>query len=246
VDIPASVAEPADGSPDLACKARRAPGTGARSLAVAGNGTDTPVMAASPADVPTNPDAVIRASDSEREEAARELGDQFAEGRLSQETFLRRMDEAFGARNRRQLDGLFTDLPRPNTPRRLRDLRDSLRDSLRDGVQRVRPVSRPPAPARAPAPEPARALFLPPTGPGAPASFTIGREGGCDLLIEHSTVSRWHARLDREDDRWLLADAGSTNGTRVNGWRVRQPVPVQPGDHVMFGSAAFIVCTREP
>jgi hypothetical protein len=207
-------------------------------------------MAASPADVPTNPDAMIRASDSEREEAARELGDQFAEGRLSQETFLRRMDEAFGAQNRRQLDGLFTDLPQRNAPRSLRALRDSLRDSLRDGVQRVRPPSRPqprsPAGVPAPATEPARALFLPPTGPGAPASFTIGREGGCDLLIEHSTVSRWHARLDRADGRWMLADAGSTNGTRVNGWRVRQPVPVQPGDHVMFGSAVFIVCAREP
>jgi FHA domain/Domain of unknown function (DUF1707) len=207
-------------------------------------------MAAFPADVPTNPEAAIRASDSEREEAARELGDQFAEGRLSQETFLRRMDDAFGARDRGQLDGLFTDLPQRSAPRSLRALRDALRDSLRDGVQRIRPLSRPRPPSPpgvlAPAPEPARALFLPPTGPGAATSFTIGREGGCDLLIEHSTVSRWHARLDREDGRWMLTDAGSTNGTRVNGWRVRQPVPVQPGDHVMLGTAVFIVCAREP
>jgi pSer/pThr/pTyr-binding forkhead associated (FHA) protein len=58
-------------------------------------------------------------------------------------------------------------------------------------------------------------------------------------------VSRWHARLHREADRWVLADTGSTNGTRVNGWRVRRPVPVQPGDHVMFGSAVFIVCASE-
>jgi pSer/pThr/pTyr-binding forkhead associated (FHA) protein len=43
----------------------------------------------------------------------------------------------------------------------------------------------------------------------------------------------------------VLADTGSTNGTRVNGWRVRQPVAVQPGDHVMFGSAVFIVCAGE-
>ena len=210
-------------------------------------------MSASSADAPTNPDAVLRASDSEREEAVGELGDRFAEGRLSQQTFLRRMDEAFGARDRRQLDGLFTDLPRRAAPRTLSALFHSLGGSLgavlRDGTRRVRPEPRPqPQPrlgAAAPAPQPARALFFPPTGPGAGTSFTIGRDSGCDMLIEDSTVSRWHARLDRDGDRWVLTDAGSTNGTRVNGWRVRQPVPVQPGDHVMFGSAVFIVCAHE-
>ena len=74
-------------------------------------------MAASEADTPTNPEAQIRASDSERDDAARELGDRFAEGRLSQETFMRRMDDVFGARNRDQLDGVFTDLPRPGPAR---------------------------------------------------------------------------------------------------------------------------------
>jgi len=198
-------------------------------------------MAASEADVPTNPEAQIRASDSERDDAARELGDRFAEGRLSQETFMRRMDDVFGARNRDQLDGLFTDLPRPGPARTLRALRDSVRASLRSVPRPPRPPARPPA---APT-EPARALFLPPTGPDAPTSFRIGRDGGCDLLIEHTTVSRHHARLDRVDGGWILADAGSTNGTRVNGWRVRQPMAVHAGDHVMFGSAVFIVCVRE-
>ena len=201
-------------------------------------------MAASEADTPTNPEASLRASDAERDEAARELGDRYAEGRLSQETFLRRMDEAFGAKDRGQLDGLFTDLPRQGASRSLRALRDTLRASLQDGARRLRPPARPAVPRAVPS-EPARALFLPPTGPGAPASFSIGRDGGCDLLIEHTTVSRWHARLDRVDGGWILADAGSTNGTRVNGWRLRQPMPVHAGDHVMFGSAAFIVCVRD-
>ena len=200
-------------------------------------------MAASEADTPTNPEASLRASDAERDEAARELGDRFAEGRLSQETFLRRMDGAFGAKERGQLDGLFTDLPRQSGPRSLRAIRDALRASLHNVHRPLRPPAGPEV--AAPAPAPARALFLPPTGPGAPASFSIGRDGGCDLLIEHTTVSRWHARLDRVDGGWMLADAGSTNGTRVNGWRVRQPMPVHAGDHVMFGSAVFIVCVRE-
>jgi hypothetical protein len=219
-------------------------------------------MAASSADAPTNPDATIRASDSERDNAVDELGERFAEGRMSQETFLHRVDEAYGARDRRQLDRLFTDLPRRDGPRglsALRAVRDAMRDAVVDPLRRpaqsqpapLRPVpSRPPAQPRLPRArgsdlEPPRALFFPPSGPGEAASFTIGRDGACDLLIEDTSVSRWHARLVREDDRWLLSDTGSTNGTRVNGWRVRQPVLVQPGDYVSFGSAVFVVCAGE-
>jgi hypothetical protein len=215
-------------------------------------------MAASSADAPTNPDAVVRASDSERERAVSELGDRFAEGRLSQQTYLRRMDEAFGARDRRQLDGLFTDLPRRSSAPRGRAVLGTLRDALREAVldplrgRRPERLERPDqlrAPARpagaGPASEPVRALYFPPTGPGQATSFTIGRDASCDLLVEHTSVSRWHARLDRRADGWVLTDAGSTNGTRVNGWRVRQPVPVRPGDYVMFGSAVFVVCAGE-
>jgi hypothetical protein len=205
-------------------------------------------MAASSADAPTNPDAVIRASDSERDNAVDELRERFAEGRLSQETFMHRVDEAFGARDRRQLDGLFTDLPRPDRPRgraALRAVRDAVRDSVVEPLRRsAEPLpAGPPRPSRAaPGARPPQPLFFPPAEPGT--SFTIGRDGACDLLIEDTSVSRWHARLDRAADRWLLADTGSTNGTRVNGWRVRQPVVVQPGDHVMFGSAVFVVCAE--
>jgi hypothetical protein len=197
-------------------------------------------MAASSADAPTNPDAVIRASDHEREHAVSELGERFAEGRLSQETFLRRMDEALGARDRRQLDRLFTDLPRRAVPRSRAAFQAAL-----DALKRAVP---PPAPTRAPpvaGARPPQALYFPPVGPGVVASFTIGRDGSCDLLIEDTSVSRRHARLDWEADRWLLTDVGSTNGTRVNGWRVRQPVLVQPGDYVMFGTAVFVVCAGE-
>jgi pSer/pThr/pTyr-binding forkhead associated (FHA) protein len=75
--------------------------------------------------------------------------------------------------------------------------------------------------------------------------YSIGRDSRCDLLIEDTTVSRWHARLERAAGRWLLTDLGSTNGTRLNGWRVGQPVPVQAGDLVAFGSAQFVVCPDE-
>ena len=48
-----------------------------------------------------------------------------------------------------------------------------------------------------------------------------------------------HARLDRTPDGWVLTDLASTNGTRVNGWRVRGQVPVRVGDMVCFGTAEY-------
>ena len=50
-----------------------------------------------------------------------------------------------------------------------------------------------------------------------------------------------HALLVRREDGWVLSDLGSHNGTRLNGWLVREPVPVQAGDRVEFGSMAFII-----
>jgi Domain of unknown function (DUF1707)/FHA domain len=83
-------------------------------------------------------------------------------------------------------------------------------------------------------------LFFP---PGNGTSFTIGRTHDCDLRIENMSVSRLHAELNRGEDGWLLSDLGSHNGTRVNGWLVREPVPVRAGDLIQFGSATFIMQT---
>jgi FHA domain len=71
---------------------------------------------------------------------------------------------------------------------------------------------------------------------GGGDQFSIGRDASCDLAIADMTVSRLHAQLERTSDGWLLSDLESTNGTRVNGWRVRGKIPVRPGDVVSFGS----------
>jgi hypothetical protein len=77
--------------------------------------------------------------------------------------------------------------------------------------------------------------------PGSGTSFTIGRTQECDLRIADLSVSRLHARLVRVDEGWLLRDLGSHNGTRVNGWLIREPVPLRAGDRVEFGSALFVI-----
>ena len=123
-------------------------------------------MGGSSPEAPTTPDVILRASDEERDEAVSELGERFAEGRLSHDTFMHRMDEALGARDRRQLDGLFTDLPRRRPGLgALSSLRAEIRERARRGREmlaaetgrcRARPGR---ASGRAPVP-----------GPGPPAA----------------------------------------------------------------------------
>jgi hypothetical protein len=175
-----------------------------------------------------NPD-YVRASDAERDEVLAELRAGFAAGRLSHDTFARRVDAVLSARARGELGGVVADLPRPHRPRRLGAAAlASFRHALAATDRWLR--KSPPA------------LMLP---AGAQRRFTIGRERACDMSLRDMTVSRWHASLERAADGWLLADLGSTNGTRLNGWRVNEPIAVGPGDLVSFGSATFVLTERQ-
>ena len=214
------------------------------------------VMGGSTADTPTTPE-FLRASDAERDHAVSELRNEFAEGRLSHETFIYRMQSALDARNRGQLAGLFTDLP-PRRPRLVARIWAALRgedpkgpkgpvkrDAGPDGERAILRTQRiagayaaPPGTVTAPAP------FVFP--PGSGTRFTIGRTRECDLCLTDLSVSRMHALLVRREDGWVLSDLGSHNGTRLNGWLIREPVPVHPGDKVEFGSMAFIIQPEPP
>ena len=100
------------------------------------------------------------------------------------------------------------------------------------------PLAAPAPPLAAPAP-----LAFP---PGSGVRFTIGRTRDCDLCLADLSVSRMHALLVRREDGWVLSDLGSHNGTRLNGWLVREPVQVRAGDRVEFGSMAFIIQDDAP
>jgi predicted component of type VI protein secretion system len=50
----------------------------------------------------------------------------------------------------------------------------------------------------------------------------IGRQEDCDLRLDHKSVSKMHCVIVKTDGLLLLRDLGSTNGTRVNGTRVRR------------------------
>jgi len=68
---------------------------------------------------------------------------------------------------------------------------------------------------------------------------TCGREPSCDLVLEHSTLSRLHARVELSDDGLVtVSDAGSSNGTFLNRndrWVRASKVTLSIGDRIRFG-----------
>ena len=68
----------------------------------------------------------------------------------------------------------------------------------------------------------------------------VGRGEDCDLRVEHKSVSKRHCVLVRTDGLVLLRDLGSTNGTRVNGTRVRRAA-LLPNDQLAFANFRFTV-----
>ncbi|MFN4259816.1 MAG: FHA domain-containing protein [Gemmataceae bacterium] len=50
----------------------------------------------------------------------------------------------------------------------------------------------------------------------------VGRREDCDFRIDHKSISKLHCVIVKTDGMLLLRDLGSTNGTRVNGQRIRR------------------------
>jgi diguanylate cyclase (GGDEF)-like protein len=63
----------------------------------------------------------------------------------------------------------------------------------------------------------------------------LGRGTDNDIVLHGYSVSRQHARLDRRDGRWWLADVDSTNGTYVNEEKVDREVGLANGDRLQLG-----------
>jgi ABC-type multidrug transport system ATPase subunit len=93
------------------------------------------------------------------------------------------------------------------------------------------------AAARAPqGGQPAQSYRLDPSD----AQITIGR-AGCDVVLDNPQVSRFHAQIDRAPGgAAVLRDAGSTNGTFVNGQRLAAPHTLRQGDVIQIGAFKLI------
>jgi FHA domain-containing protein/uncharacterized protein DUF1707 len=175
------------------------------------------------------PSFPVRASDAERDQALAALSDRVAEGRMSNETFERRVSLVLQAQSQVELADLVHDLPQRHP---VADRVTGLISALSAMTARMESAWRTPRLPRfrLPAAETSR--------------IVIGRAPGCNFILTDLTVSRFHAELYVQGTGWMLSDLGSMNGTRVNGWRLTGPVPVRAGDEVGFGNLRFIVAPQ--
>src|SRR5205823_11696409 len=68
----------------------------------------------------------------------------------------------------------------------------------------------------------------------------VGRREDCDLRLNHKSVSKLHCVIVKTDGLLILRDLGSTNGTRVNGQRIRRAA-LLPNDHLHIASVRYKV-----
>ena len=72
-----------------------------------------------------------------------------------------------------------------------------------------------------------------------PGRQIIGRRPECDIRVRERAVSGIHAEVIRVRETVTINDLASTNGTLVNGMRVRTPVPLVQGTLVKLGNCVF-------
>lgn len=73
-----------------------------------------------------------------------------------------------------------------------------------------------------------------------PGTLKVGRDPESDLIIAVASVSRHHCEIVNEENRLIIRDKGSGNGTLVNGQRVQEQL-LAPGDEIQIGPLTFAV-----
>jgi hypothetical protein len=69
---------------------------------------------------------------------------------------------------------------------------------------------------------------------------TLGRSRDCDIVVQDANASRQHAEIRHVGLDYFLVDLGSTNGTIVNGQRIRRH-PLTHGDRILIGTTEIVV-----
>lgn len=66
-------------------------------------------------------------------------------------------------------------------------------------------------------------------------NLQIGRAEACQIRLDDTYISSFHARIFRREDGWYVEDLGSTNGTYLNQRRVTSPAELRAGDKLKIG-----------
>jgi hypothetical protein len=81
---------------------------------------------------------------------------------------------------------------------------------------------------------------------GLDAVASLGRDVNSSIVLEDDFVSASHATLTFRGRAWYIEDAGSTNGTFVNGHAVEGLAPVAFGDEIQLGQARLRLDRARP
>jgi len=77
-----------------------------------------------------------------------------------------------------------------------------------------------------------------------PTPVTIGREEGNSLQLNDERVSRFHIKIQEDQDKIVITDLESTNGTKVNGEDIQLRI-LRYGDIVSLGRSVLLFGSRE-
>lgn len=72
-------------------------------------------------------------------------------------------------------------------------------------------------------------------------SLALGRDDQCDIVIGSPSISSFHARIEEDADQLWIQDLDSTNGTFVNGQRIKNRFCLTDGDKVRCANSVLIV-----
>jgi len=74
---------------------------------------------------------------------------------------------------------------------------------------------------------------------------TLGRQLGNDIVFHEEYLSRFHAEIIRENDRYILIDNHSTSGTFVNGKKIDRCV-LNSGDLIALANIYIMFVNNNP
>jgi hypothetical protein len=75
--------------------------------------------------------------------------------------------------------------------------------------------------------------------------FVVGRLSTADLSIPNGKLSREHIKIERFGDIFVVSDCGSSNGTKLNGEDLLEPVALKNDDELELGGGLTMVVTME-